>query len=191
MSTFAIWRRLDTPGHDAALLAEHESGWTLSGTAVFAHVAGPACVHYSVELDAEWKTIRGRVEGFAGERLFDHLIVRGQEGWSLDGVLIPGLEPLCDLDYGFTPATNLQQLRRVAIGIGEAADIQVVWFDVDESTLVELPQRYERRSETAYWYESPSGPYEALLELAPNGFVRQYPGLWVMEPGNDENPGVG
>ncbi|MGC4049136.1 MAG: putative glycolipid-binding domain-containing protein [Paludibaculum sp.] len=183
MSEYAIWRRLDTPGHDAASLTAAGEGWLLRGTAVFAQAGGPACVHYSVELDFGWKTIRGRVEGFAGGRTLDHLITRAAEGWTLDGVLVPGLEALCDLDYGFTPATNLQQLRRVAIGVGETAEIRVVWFDVGEPTLVELPQRYERRSESAYWYESPSGPYEALLELAPNGFVRRYPGLWVMEEG--------
>jgi hypothetical protein len=37
---------------------------------------------------------------------------------------------------------------------------------------------YERRSETSYWYEAPTVPYQASLEIAPNGFVRSYPGLW-------------
>jgi hypothetical protein len=43
---------------------------------------------------------------------------------------------------------------------------------------MELPQSYERRSEMSYGYEAPSVPYRALLEIAPNGFVRSYPGLW-------------
>jgi hypothetical protein len=41
-----------------------------------------------------------------------------------------------------------------------------------------LPQRYERRGEASYWYEAPTVPYRALLEIAPNGFVRSYPDLW-------------
>ena len=41
-----------------------------------------------------------------------------------------------------------------------------------------LPQRYERRSATTYWYESPTAGYAELLELAPSGFVSRYPGLW-------------
>ena len=47
-----------------------------------------------------------------------------------------------------------------------------------DGVLQALPQRYERRSATTYWYESPTAGYAELLELAPSGFVRRYPGLW-------------
>jgi hypothetical protein len=41
-----------------------------------------------------------------------------------------------------------------------------------------LPQLYERRGDASYWYEAQTVPYQGLLEIAPNGFVRSYPGLW-------------
>ena len=181
MSAFAIWRRLDTPGHDAALLTRSDTGWSLRGTAVFKHPAGPACIDYSVDLDAGWKTRRGTVRGFLADRELDHVISREAGGWRLDGALIEGLEHLWDLDYGFTPATNLQQLRRVAIVSGQAVDLPVAWFDIDATTLTELPQRYERRGETTYWYVAPTVPYEGLLELSADGFAANYPRLWTME----------
>ncbi len=181
MSEFAMWRRLDAPGHDAALLVRSDSGWSLRGTAVFKHHAGPACITYSVEIDASWRTRRGRVQGFLGGRTLDYAISREADGWYLDGALVGGLEHLWDLDYGFTPATNLQQLRRIAVVPGEAADFPVAWFDIDATTLIELPQRYERRGETTYLYRAPTIPYEGVLDLAPNGFVAAYPHLWRME----------
>lgn len=181
MAVHALWRRLDTPGHDAALVTRSETGWWLRGTAVFAHASGPACVHYSVELDAAWRTTAGRVHGFVAERVIDHRIRREASGWYLDDVAVRGLDHLVDLDYGFSPATNLIQLRRVDVALGQAVDIPVVWFDIDEPTLVELPQRYERRDERTYWYESKTAGYEALLELADNGFVTSYPRLWAIE----------
>ena len=55
------------------------------------------------------------------------------------------------------------------------------WLDADAGTLSELPQIYERRSQDALWYQAPSFGYEGLLELAPNGFIRSYPGLWEAE----------
>ena len=177
-----LWRRLDTPGHDAALLMPTETGWALRGLAVFRHPDGPACVRYAVDLDPSWRTRSGGVGGFIGAREFGHSIRREPDGWYLDERFIPGLDHLADLDYGFTPATNLQQLRRAALKVGQAADLPAAWFDVDMPTLTELPQRYERRSETTYWYSAPSGPYEALLEISPSGFVASYPGLWQMEP---------
>ena len=181
MSEFAIWRRLDTPGHDAALLTPSETGWSLRGTAVFKHQAGPACVNYSVDVDASWRTKRGELRGFLADRKLNHVMIREPDGWYLDGALIDGLEHLRDLDYGFTPATNLLQLRRVAIVPGQAVDLPVAWFDIDATTLTELPQRYERRGEATYWYAAPTVPYEGLLELSSNGFASTYPQLWKME----------
>ena len=90
--------------------------------------------------------------------------------------------PATGLDLSFTPATNLQQLRRVAIGEGEAVQLPVAWLDVDAGTLTRLPQIYERRGAAALWYRAPSVGYEGMLGLAPNGFIGRYPGLWEAEP---------
>ena len=78
-------------------------------------------------------------------------------------------------------ATNLQQLRHARLAVGEEAAIPAAWFDIGEATLVRLPQRYRRIAEDRYWYSSPESDYEAVLEMAENGFVRLYPGLWEME----------
>jgi uncharacterized protein len=64
------------------------------------------------------------------------------------------------------------------VKFGQAADVPVAWLDVAAGTLEVLPQRYERRSEAAYWYEAPRFDYAALLEVSPAGFIQRYPGLW-------------
>ena len=46
---------------------------------------------------------------------FVHEIRRDDAGWRLNGVRVEGLEHLVDLDYGFTPATNVLQLSRIAL----------------------------------------------------------------------------
>jgi len=178
MSTSAAWMRLDRPGCDAALLRPHRDGWQLQGAAAFDHDGGSATVAYQVETDARWETRRGLVCGLLGDRTVRHEILRDKAGWRLNGVLVEGLGRLVDLDYGFTPATNAVQLARIALPAGQSAEVPVAWFDVDSATLIELPQSYERRGETSYWYEASTVPYQALLEIAPNGFVQSYPGLW-------------
>jgi uncharacterized protein len=178
VSEFAAWMRLDRPGCDAALLRPKRGGWLVHGAAAFEHDGRSAAVAYQVETDARWRTKRGIVSGFIGDTTIRHEILRDDRGWGLNGVPIKGLEHLVDLDYGFTPATNLLQLSRVALKTGQRAAVPVAWFDLDSAALVELPQSYERRSETSYWYEAPTVPYQALLEIAPNGFVQSYPGLW-------------
>lgn len=178
VSASASWRRLDAPGRDVCHLEQNDIGWRLEGTAEFAHEAGPALISYAVQCDMRWQTVSGEVSGSVGERKVEALIGRNGKDWTLNGAVVPGLEHLVDLDFGFTPATNLQQLRRVSIVADEAMYLPVVWYDIDECTLTQLPQMYERRSLRTFWYQSPTVGYEALLELEPNGFIRRYPGLW-------------
>ncbi len=180
---FALWRRLDTPGHDACRLERSAAGWQIDGTAVFREDGVLARLDYQVGCDLEWVTRQGRVRGWLGARPVEFTIVRTAGGvWTIDGVVVPGLDSCADLDLGFTPATNGLQIRRLALAEGQAAQAPAAWLDVSAGTLEFLPQRYERRAEVTYWYEAPRFSYGALLEVASDGFVRLYPGLWEMEP---------
>jgi hypothetical protein len=183
----AFWRRLDTPGTDVARLFQTPTGWLLSGTAVFLHEAtrSPSSLDYAIELGRDWTTIRGTIAGFVGGSTVEQTIVRDASGWSVNGERVrdPALEGVEDLDLGFTPATNFAQVKRIHLGVGQAADFSVAWWDVGEPTLVALPQHYERRNEWRYWYMSPDSSYEAELEFSPSGFVRHYPRLWMLESG--------
>jgi hypothetical protein len=178
---FAFWRRLDRPGHDAARLFRSATGWTIEGHAAF-HEHGPTGLWYLVELAPDFTTIGATVEGHRSGEEFLHRFSREGGNWSLDGEKVAGLGDLVHLDFGFTPATNLQQVRHAGLGVGEEAEISAAWFDIGEASLVRLPQQYRRIAEDRYWYRSPMGGYEAVLEMARNGFVRLYPELWEMEP---------
>lgn len=180
--TSAFWRRLDTPGHDAAHVRRTADGWRLEGSAVFAHDRGPAGLSYWVDCAPDWRTRQGGVSGWVGDWRCDVRVTRSTTGqWLLNDEPIQGLDACLDLDFGFTPSTNFLQLQRRDLSVGESADFPVAWLDVPDASLTSLPQRYEKRSAGTYWYESPQGPYSALLELSDSGFVRTYPYLWQME----------
>jgi hypothetical protein len=178
-----LWRELDTPGHDACRLETRDGAWRLDGAAVFRDERGrPARLAYQVEADAAWRTRRGRVQGWLGAQAVELDIARTADGgWTLNGAPAAGLEGMVDLDLGFTPATNLLPLRRLALADGQTADAPAAWLDPAAGTLVVLPQRYTRRSATVYWYESSGGGYAGVLEVEPTGFIRRYPGLWEIE----------
>jgi hypothetical protein len=184
----ALWRRLDVPGHDAAVLRPQGEGWKLSGFAAFGHGDGPAGLAYSVEVDRHWAANRGSVKGFVGDRSVEYEIRRDSNAWRLNGAAVEGLSHLFDLDLGFTPATNMLQLRRAGPSIGQKVSLPAAWFDIDEGTLTELPQIYERLSETTYRYVARSVSYEGLLEFTSDGFVKIYPHLWRLETGLDAAP---
>jgi len=177
-----LWRRLDSPGHDACRFESRESGWELDGTAVFLHNGAPARLSYHIECDPAWRTREGSVRGFVGPQAVDVKIQRAEDGtWILNGRTAPGVDGHIHLDYGFTPATNFQQLRQLALTQGQAADLPVAWLEFPPGDLQVLPQRYERRTETTYWYEAHTVGYAALLEVTSMGFIRSYPGLWQLE----------
>jgi hypothetical protein len=177
----AFWRRLDVPGHDACRLLRGDGCWTLEGTAVFLHDGEPARLQYRAICDSEWRAQSGGITGFMGTAPIDVAIVRADRTWTLNGKPVPGLERCVDLDFGFTPATNLVHLRRAGLGVGGRAEFAVAWIEPPDLTLRALEQRYHRRSESLYWYESPESGYEAELEVMPGGFTRVYPGLWRAE----------
>jgi hypothetical protein len=178
-----LWRRLDAAGHDACRLVQTDSGWRLEGAAVFRHEGVPACLAYEVDCDGHWRTRDGVVRGWVGGRLLDFRMTRTPAGiWTLNGQVVPHLDRCVDLDLGFTPATNLFQLRRVALQVGQAADVPVAWLDVPAGTLDRLDQRYVRRTAGEYWYEAPRFDYFGLLRVSAVGFVEKYPNLWEAEP---------
>lgn len=179
----AAWRRLDAPGHDACRLLRVPGGYRLAGLAVGVEDGQAIALRYATDLDQRWRATAGLVTGWRGNEDVTLTITRLIDGrWTVNGRHVPEADDCVDLDYGFTPATNLAVLRRLALDIGTAADAPAAWLDVATGTLQVLPQRYERRSEHDYWYESPSGPYSATLRVDATGFCVDYPGLWESEP---------
>jgi uncharacterized protein len=113
-----LWQRLDVPGHDACRLIQNERGWRLEGATAFSHEGAPASLAYGVYCDHQWRTRQGTVRGWMGEHPVDVRITRLTQGiWKLNGQVVPDLDDCVDLDFGFTPATNLFQIRRIALEV--------------------------------------------------------------------------
>ena len=149
---------------------------------MFRHDDGPARLDYHVECDREWICRLGRVTGTIGGRVITCTLMHEAAGWSLNGDMLAGTAGL-DLDLGFTPATNLFPIRRLTLQVGASGDAPAAWLDVDAGAISRLDQRYERRTETSYWYESVQGKYANMLGVSAEGFVYRYPGLWEAESG--------
>jgi hypothetical protein len=179
-----LWRRLDLPGHDAASLEINAEGAVLSGMAVFREGA-PTALAYVVQADRDWQTSEAHVWGWRGREAIDLRLRRDDVGtWTLNDAPCPSVQGCVDLDLSFTPATNLLPLRRLALGAGQSAEVRSAWLEWPEVRLTPLVQRYLRRSETEYEYESDlpgAGLFRAVLRVEPDGLVLDYPGLWQAE----------
>jgi hypothetical protein len=177
-----LWRRLDLPGHDACNLWATEHGWSLTGTAIFGLEDQPCHLAYQVECDLTWGTRSAKVTGWFGRQVLELTIVsRPGERWEFNGTDQPQAAGCLDVDLGFTPATNLIALRRLALGIGQAADAPAAYLHFPELKLERLEQWYHHVSPDTYEYQSPSFGYAAPLQVSDVGFVTRYPGLWELE----------
>ena len=178
-----FWRKLDFPGHDSCRFFESAAGYRLSGAAVFLERRVACHLHYEVVADAAFHTRRAVVSGYIGKTPVDLRIQASRAGrWKVNGIDHPATRGCIDLDLGFTPATNLLPLRRLALRTGQEAQAPAAYLPFPKTDLVVLPQRYKRLSRAEYDYESPDYGYRATLRVTPLGAVVQYPGLFEMVP---------
>ena len=175
------WRRFDKPGHEFCTLARSDTGAKLTGVAVMTSNDIPCCVQYTIECDKEWRTLVCRIHGYIGTKGITHDIRREGVRWLMNGVEMPQLDGCEDIDLGFSPATNLIPIRRLALKVGESAKVRAAWLRFPELTLELLEQTYTRTSEDSYRYESGYGKFRRDLKVDANGMVLEYPDLWYAE----------
>jgi hypothetical protein len=174
-----LWRRLDQPGHDAARLEQQGGGFQIEGTAVFDEAAQPCRLDYRVSCDDRWRTRAATVSGWMGTTAIDW-IVAADDGrtWTLNGQTCPSVHGCEDVDLSFTPATNLLPIRRLALQVGERANVRAAWLSFPEGVLEPLEQTYARVADRQYAYESAGGTFRTRLDTNEAGIVTHYHGLW-------------
>lgn len=172
------WQRLDTSGSEGALLEEKKDRWLLSGSATFMEEQQPCCLNYAITCTLDWRTLAVDVTGHIGAHKQVIKIKVHNDSWVLNGKLQPQLNGCLDIDLGFSPATNLLPIKRLALAIGESRTVTAAWLRFPSMTLVPLNQIYTRETVTRYRYESPENNFISAVETNGHGFVTSYPGLW-------------
>ena len=171
-----LWRRLDTPGHEACCCRWRNTAWHLSGAAVFAHDGQPCRLDYAVVCDADWQTVSAGVRGWVGEKeIVVDIASDASRRWRLNGTDMPSVAGCTDIDLNFSPSTNLLPIRRLDLAIGQAAAVKAAWLRFPGFALEPLEQRYHRLDADTYRYQSAGGRFAADLTVNAAGFVTHYP----------------
>lgn len=174
-----LWRRLDTEGHDCCRLSPAAGVWRVDGVASFLHESLPACLRYEFWCDAAWRATEATVSGWAGGEAIELRFDRSDAGvWRMNGTEQPLAGNPVDLDLGFTPATNILPIRRLALAVGEEIAAPGAYLAFPELRLDLLEQSYRRLDGARYAYAAPRFGYEGILAVSDAGFVTSYPGLW-------------
>ena len=178
-----LWRPLDGAGVEHCTLRKLAKGVRLEGhvisTADGLGGTVPLHVHYIVDTDSVWRTRAVSISQHYGTvQTTLRLDVINHRWWTAEGVEIPQLHWLIDVDLGVTPATNTLPIRRLALNVGQRADVTAAWLRFPALTVEPLPQTYERLAPNLYRYSSDGGRFSALLETDDLGLVVRYEGGW-------------
>jgi hypothetical protein len=177
-----IWTRHDEPGHETSRLISHSNGWELAGTAVFDHEGNPVELTYSVKCDKHFHTRAGVVTGWIGRQPVRLQIEADEKhNWRVNSNACPGASGCIDLDLNFTPSTNLLQVRRLPLPMGEAVKVRTAWLSFPGLQLQFLEQVYRRTGPDTFDYESPALSFSSQLRSNEHGFITEYPPLWTTQ----------
>ncbi len=181
-SASILWRGIQPPGHEVCRLYADEHYWYLDGTAAFSHEQLPCLLTYHIVCNKEWITVSASVEGWVGQRGIDiELKTDLHQQWWLNEGVVPNVSGSTELDLNFSPSTNTIAIRRLKLEIGEEKEITAAWLRFPSFTLEPLPQTYQRLEKNLYRYTSSGGSFVADLRTDANGFVVDYPGIWISE----------
>lgn len=179
-----MWRRMDNPGHEWARLSGSGSGHVLRGTAVFMEALVPCRLDYKILCNPFWETLNAEVLGWIGERKIKLGLERSPDMlWQMNGRPVAAVNGCIDIDFSFSPSTNLLPIRRLNLKIGQEVEVRAAWLRFPDLDLQPLVQRFRRESERRYFYDSDIG-FSTQLEVNSDGFVVNYPPLWMEEAGD-------
>jgi hypothetical protein len=169
----AAWQIVQTwQAAEWCRLVESRAGIDLSGSVSGAIDGTPFRIDYAIACGADWLTRSARITRWLGaaRQQFDIGCDAGR--WTIDGVAAPALDGATDIDLGFSPSTNTLPIRRLALAVGESADIRTAWLRFPDFDIVRGEQRYTRTAERLYRYES--GTYAADIAIDEAGLVTDY-----------------
>jgi uncharacterized protein len=174
------WRFLEPQhGFEVARFRKTRRGFLFTGTSTGLEGGRLWSLRYAVELDAEWRARRARVENDLGKVLI--IEADGAGKWLVNGKRTRSVDGCLDLDLEASLVTNLAPVRRLALGVGEGSEAPACYVRHQNLKVERLEQRYrrarDRRGLLQFDYESPRFGYHARLQFARDGLVVDYPNI--------------
>lgn len=175
-----LWRRIDRPSYERCSLDATATGHRLAGTVLLVDDGAPVEIRYTVVTDPAWHptTVGVHVQGGGDDRTLA-LTGDGSGTWSVGDAPVLELYGATDVDFGFTPGTNTVPIRRLALDVGQSAEITAIRIDYPQRDIEKVTQTYERLAERRYRYRS--GDFTTDLTVNEHGLVTAYPAGWMTE----------
>ena len=175
-----LWQGRQNDSREHCLINSNESGIKVDSVIIGKQADLIYRVEYSLLLDLNWQTL-----SFSISSLHNRVIQRieyssdGKGNWMDGDKPVPRLEGCLDIDLPLTPFTNSLPINRLKQQIGQESDVRVIYIDLLAEKISPLTQKYKRTGEGEYHYQNVPNDFEALIRTDHEGFVTDYPGLFL------------
>jgi uncharacterized protein len=179
-----IWTPWDSAGMEHLRLSIDENDNIIADGVILGIESGlPFRIRYSIGCDRNWSVREVKVSHLDPSKSPTTLLSNGRGDW-VDWLRnpMPRIAGCTEIDLSVSPFTNTIPIRRLNLGIGEPAEIEVVYFKLPGFQVNPVRQRYTLLKATTtgrtYRYESIDSGYTADLPVDEYGLVIDYPEAW-------------
>jgi hypothetical protein len=137
-------------------------------------------VEYIIRTDLNWRTLFFDIKSRHSNTI-QHLSYESDGGWnwSSNRRILHEFKNCIDIDIPLTPFTNTLPINRLKLESGQRKEISVIYIDLLNNKITPVTQQYVRLSTTKYHYENVPNDFEADIEVDQDGYVIDYPQLFV------------
>lgn len=173
------WQGLQQSDREHLILTETEETYCAESIYISGGGADSFAVSYRLVCHKNWtvKELESRVLSATSSKLVLH---RSENGVWHDGASeFTELAGAIDIDLSITPFTNTLPIRRLMLGQGQSADINVAYVAYPEHHVMLDPQRYTCLDAKQYRFESVDTDFVRDIEVDDRGLVTFYPGMFA------------
>lgn len=175
---FVLWHDGRTDGYDRCALLPAVAGTTLSGTAVLPQHGAGATARYRLLVDDAWRVIDLDVRMSApGHEARIRLTAPTPGRWERGGAPVPELDGCVDVSLDFTPVGLTPLIRRLGLGAGERADVDVVSVATPDLTMSRGRIGLEHDDRDRWLHRDTGAP--AAVHVGAEALVTEYEGAWT------------
>ena len=180
MQTNLLWTGREYYSLENCLVERNDKGINVNSVIVGSYEKIIYRVDYNLKTNQSWATLF--LEIFAQHNsLRQHFKFEGdgKGNWIVNGKRQEQFAHCIDVDIPLTPFTNTLPINRLNLADGQQRQISVIYFDLLKNQIIPVNQEYLRLTDKTYHYQNVPNDFEAEIEVDKDGFVVDYPELFV------------
>ena len=180
MQTNLLWTGREYHSMENCLVKVGETGSEITSTIIGYYEGKIYTVEYRIQTNLDWETVLFEIKSrHSNEVRLIRFEGDGKGNWISDGKTVSQFSGCIDVDISLTPFTNTLPIRRLNLSQNQAREIKVIYCDILKRQLKPVRQKYTRISNSNYHFENVPNDFESTIEIDEEGFVVDYPSLFV------------